>query len=146
MKRRLLKKHNQLLAFILSLLGIGGACTFSCCAYGTPVEYGTPHATFKVYGKVTSEDNTEIPNARVVLQEDTAYTNENGNYNVQVIEFPSNQDFLIEFMDIDGNTNGAYQSKDTIVSFQDPVFENGENPWYSGETSKEIDIKLKEDN
>lgn len=115
--------------------------------YGSPAEeYGTPSAKFKVYGTVTSEDSVKIPNIRVVMQSDTGYIDINGTYNVETITFPDDQDFLIEFDDIDGVTNGLYQSKDTLVSFDNPQFINGDGDWYEGETSEEVNIKLKAGN
>jgi putative lipoprotein (rSAM/lipoprotein system) len=147
MKRNILKKYNYIIAFLLSVLGVGGACTLGGCEYGTPAEeYGTPSATFKVNGIVSSEDNTKIPNIRVVMQSDTVYTDLNGAYNVQTSAFPDDQNFLVEFEDIDGTANGIYQSKDTMVLFDNPQFENGDGSWYIGETSKEINIKLKSGN
>lgn len=114
--------------------------------YGTPVEYGTPSAKYKVYGTVTSEDSVKIPNIRVVMQTDTGYTDINGAYGVETVTFPIAQDFLIEFDDIDGASNGKYLSQDTLVSFDDPQFVNGDGEWYEGETSKEVNIKLKAGN
>jgi len=148
MKRKILKRYNRIISVLLSLLGIGGAFTFSGCEGGgnTPgAEYGTPHATFKIYGKVTSEDSAEIPNIKVVMPFDSTYTDEKGNYNLEVVAFPMDQDFSVRFKDIDGSTNGSYQLKDTIVSFEDPQFVNGNGSWNAGETSKKVDIKLKED-
>ena len=153
MKRKLLEKHNRLIAFILSILGVGGACTFSGCEYGVPVEYGTPSATFKVHGKISNEDDNVIPGIRVMLwmdegkhYADTAYTNAEGFYNVQIEDFPEEHNFEIEIDDIDGESNGSYNSLDTIVSFVNPEFENPSGDWYKGETSKEFNIKLKEKN
>ncbi len=146
MKIKLLEKHNKLIAFLLSVIGIGGACTFGGCAYGTPVEYGTPTATFKVNGKVNSEEDVKIKGIRVIMCDDTAYTNEEGKFQVQTVNFPADVDLDIEFDDTDGELNGAFQSLDTIVSFVDPEFKNGDGHWYQGETSKEFNVKLKSKN
>ncbi len=153
MKRKLLEKHNKLIVFLLSILGIGGACTFSGCEYGSPVEYGSPHATFKVHGKVSNENDAAIPGIRVRLwmdegkyYADSAFTNSEGLYNVQIDDFPEEQNYEMEVDDIDGESNGSFNSLDTIVSFVNPEFENGGDSWYSGETSKEFNIKLKEKN
>lgn len=144
MKRTILQRYNYLIAFLLSVIGIGGACTFGGCEYGTPAnEYGVPSAKFIVNGRVSSEDSVKIPGVRVVMQSDTGYTDINGAYSVEAVSFPDDQDFLVEIDDIDGATNGSYQSKDTLVSFDDPHFVNGDGSWYEGETSKEVNIKLK---
>lgn len=148
MKRSILKKYNYMIAFLISVLGVGAACSFTGCAmYGSPAEeYGTPSAMFKVYGTVTSEDSLRIPNIRVVMETDTDYTDINGEFAVEAISFPLSQDFLIESDDIDGAVNGSFQSKDSLVSFDDPQFINGDGDWYEGETSKEVNITLKPGN
>ena len=146
MKRALFKKYNTLISFMLSILGFGTACSLSSCEYGAPyVEYGTPYATFKVKGNVQSEvTSNSLPSIRVVMGEDTAFTDVSGNYQVKNIEFPNDQVFLVEFTDIDGETNGEYQPLDTIVEFTDPNFSGGSGGWDSGETEKEINVKLKD--
>lgn len=144
----LFKKYNALISFLLSILGFGAACSLSSCEYGTPaVEYGTPYATFKVKGGVKSEvTSNSIPNIRVVMGYDTTYTDESGNYQVENTDFPDDQTFLVEFKDIDGVTNGKYQPLDTIVEFIDPEFSGGTGSWDSGETEKEVNVKLKDNN
>ena len=149
MKIKLIDKHNKFIAFLLSVIGIGGACTFGGCAYGVgPIapEYGVPSATFKVIGKVSSVDGSKIKGVRVILQNDTAHTDIDGKFNVQANDFPEDKDFDIEFDDTDGELNGAFNSLDTIVSFVDPEFKNGDDHWYAGETSKEFNVKLKPKN
>ena len=146
MKRTMLKKYNTLLSFLLSVLGFGAACSLSGCEYGPlPVEYGTPHAMFKINGNVKSEQTSDnIPGIRVVMGVDTAFTDAQGNYQVRNESWPSDEAFMLEFKDIDGESNGAYQPLDTIVEFIDPEFIGGEGAWYMGETDKEINIELKD--
>ncbi|MEA3480251.1 MAG: radical SAM-associated putative lipoprotein [Bacteroidota bacterium] len=147
MKRAFLKKHNTLISFLLSILGFGTVCSLNSCEYGAPiVEYGTPHATFKVKGSVKSEMTSgTLPGIRVVMGEDTAFTDESGSYQVENIDFPNDQVFLVEFRDIDGETNGEYQPLDTIVEFVDPEFSGGgPSGWDQGETEKEIHVQLKD--
>jgi len=150
MKQFTLKKYNLLIAFLLSILGFGASCTKSKIPSGG-IEYGSPHATFKVYGKVTSENGINIPAIRVIMKSeqlyplpDTVISDYYGNYEVKVSDFPTDHNFTIEFEDIDGPAHGTYQAKDTVVKFINPVFEGGES-WYKGETSKEMNIKLKEE-
>lgn len=135
-----------MIGLLLSILGFGAACSLGSCEYGTIAEYGTPHATFKVKGSVTSETTTDnLPNIRVVMGEDTSYTDGSGNYLVQNIEFPKDQVFLVEFNDVDGEANGAYEPLDTIVEFVNPEFTGGgQSGWDQGETEKEINVKLKD--
>lgn len=143
-KTSLLKRYNVFLGLLLSLLGFGAACSLNSCEYGTPaVEYGTPYATFKVKGTVKSEvTSSAIPDIRVVMGNDTTFTDESGNYNVSYTEFPKDQSFVVEFDDIDGDVKGAHQPLDTIVEFKDPTFSGGTGGWDRGETEKEVSVKL----
>jgi len=140
-----LKRSNSFIGLILSLLGFSAACSLSSCEYGSPVvEYGTPHATFIVRGDVKSEtDSSAIPNIRVVMNNDTTYTNESGIYQVENMEFPKDQALLVQFEDTDGATFGEYQPLDTIVEFIDPQFSGGSGSWDAGTTEKEVNVKLK---
>ena len=143
MKEKILKGYSRLLSFILSILGLG--TTFNACDINAPVEYGMPHATYKVNGKVTNEMNKKIPGIRVIMEYDTVITNDEGKYEFIRSDFPGSQDFHISFEDIDSIDNGLYEKMDTVVSFVDPEFKNGDNNWYSGETSKEFNVQLKKE-
>ena len=143
MKKRYLKIYNKLISYLLAFLGFSLASSNGCAMYGTPAEYGTPNATFKVLGKVTTDESAAIPNIRVVLSYDTAYTDNQGNYLVKTINFPTNQTFPIQFKDIDGAQNRQFQQLDTIVEFENPQFTGGSSSWNKGETEKELNIKLK---
>lgn len=149
MKQFTLKKYNLFIAFLLTILGFGASCTKFKISPG--IEYGSPHATFKVYGKVTSENGINIPAIRVIMKPDQLYpwpdtviSDYYGNYEVRLSAHPTHQNYTLEFKDIDGAAHGSYQAKDTTVKFINPVFEGGES-WYKGETSKEMNIKLKEE-
>ncbi len=146
MKTSIFKRFSGLISFLISILGFGAACSLSSCEYGTPAaEYGTPYATFKVNGNVKSEvTSINIPNIRVVMGYDTTFTDESGNYQILNTDFPDDQTFLIEFKDIDSEANGEYQPLDTIVEFIDPEFSEGTGGWDSGETEKEVNVKLKD--
>ncbi|MFP4023981.1 MAG: radical SAM-associated putative lipoprotein [Thiohalospira sp.] len=137
-KNRYLKFYNAAIVSLMAFLD------FACSSSIEPVEYGTPSAKFIVNGTVSSEESNEpVRNIRVVMQNDTAYTDQEGNY--QVADdwgFPTDQTYVIKFTDIDHEQNGAYHDLDSIVEFKDPEFTGGDGKWYSGETSKELDIKL----
>ena len=138
------KRFNALIGILLSLLGFGAVCSLNSCE---PIpEYGTPHATFKVIGSVKSEATSNVlPGIRVVMGYDTSFTDASGNYQVENRDFPDDQTFLVEFKDVDGETNGEYQPLDTIVEFIDPEFSGGSGGWDSGETEKEINVELKDE-
>lgn len=141
MKPKLLKSYNKILAFILSILGVGGT-TFSCAMYGIPAEYGTPYANFKVNGTITNSRNETIPGIKVKMPYNSTYSNTNGKYEIDTHDFPTNQTFQIKFIDVDGAENGEFETLDTTVVFENPKFVNGDGDWFQGDTSKEFNIKL----
>jgi putative lipoprotein (rSAM/lipoprotein system) len=134
---RFFKTYNAFLGILLAFFGFAVSCS-------KPMEYGTPSARFIVNGKVeSSETNNPIRNVQVILEGDTAFTDSTGHYRVvNAHGFPGSQTFPIRFHDTDGNLNGEFTNLDTTVVFKDPQFINGDGHWYSGETTKEFDIKL----
>jgi putative lipoprotein (rSAM/lipoprotein system) len=129
---------NALISGCLTLLG------FSCNLVNPPDEYGTPSAEFIVNGTVTSSETEEaIKNIRVIMKNDTVYTDNDGNYEVtDKGAFPTDQAYTIQFQDIDNELNGSFNDKDSVVEFKNPEFTNGNGHWYEGEATKEFDIKL----
>lgn len=136
---KFLKFYNAIIFGLLAILGFATSCEI----LDSPVGYGTPTAKFIVNGNVKSiETNNAIDNIRVVVQGDSSQTNSQGEFQVEIVEFPIEQTFNIKFKDIDGAINGEYEDLDTVVKFTNPKFTNGDGHWYSGETTKEFDIKL----
>lgn len=134
-----LKGCNAIISFLLALLG------FACqkeTINDMPAEYGSPHATFKVLGKINDATNSKpIKGVQVVFEADTAYSDINGNYSVQATNYPTDHSFKIEFNDIDGEKNGSYESLEKLVEFKDAEF-TGQDGWYSGETSNDLNVNL----
>ncbi len=132
----ILNIHNKVILFILALLGFASACD-------TKDEYGTPYAKFIVNGTVESADSGDrIENIRVVIENDTIFSDLNGNFIFQTTRFPENQTFIMNFSDIDDTINGEYHNLDTIIEFKNPEFVNGDGNWYEGETTKNFNISL----
>ncbi|HNW53671.1 MAG TPA: radical SAM-associated putative lipoprotein, partial [Bacteroidales bacterium] len=110
-----------------------------------------PHARFIVKGKIVSaEGNAPLPNIKVRMQQDTniryydsAYSESNGNYQVDIVDFPESQTYKIEFIDTDGSANGDFQTLDTVVEFKEPKFTGGSGNWDEGETQKIFNVALK---
>lgn len=131
---------NKLILALLALLG------FSCIPDDPKLEYGMPSADFKAYGSIIDESTlNKLSNVEVAMQGDTVYSDENGIYEIRTVNFPQSQIFTISFRDVDGSLNEAYLPKDTVVDFSDIDFTNGDGAWYSGEKTKEINIKLTSD-
>jgi putative lipoprotein (rSAM/lipoprotein system) len=138
MPQKYLHFVNALISGCLTLLG------FSCDLVNHRVEYGTPNAKFIVNGTVTSAESDEVvQNIRVIMKNDTAFTDNEGNYTVsEEWAFPTDQTYTLQFQDIDNELNGTFNNKDTIVEFKNPEFVHGDGHWYEGESTKEFDIKL----
>jgi putative lipoprotein (rSAM/lipoprotein system) len=146
-RNRFLTSYNVILTALMALLGFATSCE----RFGG-TEYGVPHASFIVKGKIVSaEGNSPVPNIKVrmqidslSMQTDSAYSDSKGNY--QVVDefgFPISHSYSIKFTDIDGTANGEFQTLDTVVEFKDPVYKGGDGNWDSGETKKEFNIVLK---
>jgi putative lipoprotein (rSAM/lipoprotein system) len=129
---------NAVISGCLTLLG------FSCDLVNPRVEYGTPNAKFIVNGTVTSSKTEEtIKNIRVIMKQDTVFTDINGKYTVtDKGAFPTDQTYTIQFQDLDNELNGSFNDKDTTVEFKNPEFSHGDGHWYEGEATKEFDVKL----
>lgn len=148
MKPKLKKKwfafQNKSISYLISFLGIGSAVIFNGCMYGSPrYEYGTPSADFKVTGKVTSIAGDDIQDIKVTMHYETTKSDGEGKYNIEVKDFPKDQEFKVQFIDEDGAQNGGeFVTLDTVVKFTDPEFEDGDGEWFSGTTSKTLNVKL----
>jgi putative lipoprotein (rSAM/lipoprotein system) len=117
---------------------------FASACIPEPVEYGMPHALFKVNGTVQSnETESFIPGIKVIMGYDTTGTNANGYFEVGQIEFPEDKTFIVKFVDVDGNSEEYLKNIDTVITFTNPVYTNGDGNWYKGETVKTIEIKMR---
>jgi len=145
-KHKFLSGYNVIITALMALLGFATSCE--------PIggaEYGVPHARFIVKGKIVSaEGNAPVPNIKVRMQQDTniryydsAYSESNGNYQVDLVDFPESQTYKIEFIDTDGSANGEFQTLDTVVEFKEPKFTGGSGNWDEGETQKIFNVALK---
>jgi putative lipoprotein (rSAM/lipoprotein system) len=147
-KKRWFTFQNKSISYILSFLGIGSAVIFNGCMYGSPVvEYGTPHANFKVTGKVTSATGETLSAIKVVMSTDSTRTSSTGEFDVEISDFPEDQEYHVKFIDDDGTQSGGeFVALDTVVKFTDPKFEDGDGDWFSGTASKELNVKLTKKN
>ena len=139
MKKIIINKYNLFIAFILSILGFS-----TSCEKDPVVEYGVPTTRFKVKGTITNQAKTPVEGIRVVMYPDSTLTDASGNYEVEVLEFPSDRNFTLNYKDIDGATNGEFAKKDSIVEFNNNQYQNGDGNWYEGEVEKTVDIKLED--
>lgn len=152
-KKRFSLYYQFLYAWLLTILGFQTSCEVI-----TPrAEYGSPHAKFKINGKINNAStNKAIEGIQIAMFEqylsadttmlyplDSTLSHTDGFYELISNSFASNVIFKIVVKDIDGELNGAYSNIDTLVEFVDPQFTGGDGSWYYGEASKQINITLK---
>ncbi len=138
MKKIALKTYGKILAIILSFFGLS-----SCEIIEPRVEYGTPSADYIVNGKVSDKITNQpikgigviVPNRVYPKHGDTVYTNELGEYTLDLKNaFPySNEQMKVIAKDLDGNKNGIYEKDSIELSFtQKDQITKGSGSWYSG--------------
>ena len=146
MKPKIIKAQNIFIAFLMSILGFGSACTEKEISPG----YGSFSATYyKVYGKLTTENGDDIRAIKVTMLPDPyvsdslmpfhdsagAYTDYYGNYVLNYANHFNSRIFRLKFEDVDGIALNEYQAKDTIITFGNVRQTN---------RTKEVNTKLKE--
>ena len=119
-------------------------------------EYGTPTAKFKISGRVTDSKTSDAINDIGVISSmkfrydsieqqniwDTAYTDNTGNYYIEMNLFPISDTVYLTFYDNDSTESDFYFRKDTAVFFNSEDLTGGDEGWYSGETQATCNIKL----
>jgi|GEM_PF-52715 len=161
--RKFIKGTNWALAGLMSFLGFS-SCDNEDGSGGGMVEYGTPHASYVVSGKVTDTDGNAltgirvavvsadhcqparpgfIPDYPVITNElrDTLFTNNSGTFTYLYPGFPTDT-VKIKFK-FDDVINNTFESDSTVVSFPHSDLKGGNGAWNDGEAKKSVDIKLK---
>lgn len=158
MKLKAISFYSSVLSFLLVLLGFS-----SCSAIDPKDEYGVPSAKFKVNGSLVDEiDNSvSITGMKVAIGQlrrdgaelnayyvDSMVTNNTGEFNLSLIDFPLPQRFVIKYEDTDAAQNGNYGLIIDTIQFENPSFTDGNGSWYKGEIVKDlgkVKISRKED-
>lgn len=147
-----LKRINWLLAGLLTLLGFGS----TGCDKMYPLEYGTPHATYALKGKVVDEHNQPVPRVQIRVQPsedsaepswylpvDTVYTDEEGHFAWERTDFITPPCFEVISEDTDEEANRGWFASDTLqIDFSEAKLTGGEG-WYEGRAEKEVTVTLK---
>lgn len=108
---------KKILTSALTVLGIG---TLTSC-YGMPAN----GLGCSVFGNVSSENASDgISGIKVTLKDGdkiiaSDVTNASGNYDIMCSEEYSGRNFTLEFSDIDGNENGAYENQQKTITLED---------------------------
>lgn len=145
MKVKMLSVYSKILSFFLVLLGFS-----SCEGLDPKDEYGVPTAKFKVKGIIVDESDKPITKIKTVLGKsyssklgdrayyvDSVYTDNEGKFELSMEEFPTSQEFLLRVEDVDGDKDGAFESKIETVEFKNPTFTDGSG-WYKGIAEKDV--------
>ena len=118
LNRSILRKINQCIALILSLLGVV-ACNkpIEDDIYDTLCMYGVPIEEFKISGRVENKLGEGISNIKIssIHQEPLDTTNSDGSFNFSLYETgPFGMELV--FQDIDSIENGHYKTKTIYYS------------------------------
>ena len=159
MKHRISVWWEALIGGILSLLGFSGCNAIHNIIDG-PVEYGTPHAKYKLLGDVSDTKGQPVKGIRVIFApygnpieghwaNDTLFTDEKGHFEKDNARFEFGWgDDRITFLaeDIDGKENGSYSSKE--ITGKDHVTvtkrKEGDGKWFVGDFEISTKITLEE--
>ena len=161
-KKIFIKGFNWVLAGILGMLGFTGCGKVSW----NDVEYGTPNADFKIKGVVVSKttgipvEGVQVTVPRVVYHQrptssfipdqsvitypvnDTLYTKGKGDFTYNYTGIPTNDsiNFIIKFEDT--AEIKRFKTDSVKVTFFSSELKGGDNRWYVGAATKEVEIKL----
>lgn len=150
---------NKIIVWLLALLGFGAA-TAGCgnLMYGspTPDEYGTPHASFEVKGKVTDQAGEPVRGIKIsvnwdnpaIVSEDhlSATTDSKGEYVLQdSFAWPATGKLAVTATDVDGAENGGdFATKTVNVEVKESDYTGGSGSWNHGAMRKTADFELTE--
>ena len=149
MKVRILKGINAILALLLGLLGVNTGC--GRAKYGIPepvCEYGVPHATIEVSGKVTDTEAQPVKDIKITIKDKwreepyipVGYTDEDGNYRTDPYQI-----FPTDSVDVFAtDTTGVYASDSVRVKVDyDRSQVAKDDHWDEGAGSVIQDFQLK---
>ncbi len=131
-------KLKKILLFLFPIMGV----TLTAC-------YGSPHADFKVSGKVMDEENQPINNIQVQIGSEwnRVYSDAAGNYQAQgELEFNEYQTLRVAVTDIDGEENGGeFESAMIDLKYDRDELKDKDkrDSWDYGTLTKEINFTLK---
>lgn len=154
MRKQWLQCFNILLSGVLALLG------FSACGIEeTPCEYGQPHASYEIKGKVINMKKEPVSDIQVIVNgltttsysewlnsSDTLYTDSKGEFLFRDDYAWPEAKYKIIHRDLRRDTNSGITYKTDSIYVDMPEPSGGSGNWDYGLASKEVTITLKEDN
>lgn len=161
MKKKVYKVMNLLLGSVVTMLGFESCGEDSPFGGGDVVEYGVPHATYRVVGTVTDQNGKPIEGIKVKMIEDYTYygggevfergkglTDSKGSFTTEeaVLSFLNDEDKVV-FVDEDGEANGGKFASDTLLMKDLPKKQYAKAPkgdhWSSGSFELTANVQLK---
>ena len=156
-----MKEKNIWKAFAAIILGLLGFSSCDWIGIGA-LEYGEPHADFKVLGNVNSDDGKPIEGIRVAVrqhrhyentssvfydqndwyEDDTVYTDSKGKYELFKSVFSEPNDVTVVFEDVDGAENGGEFRKEEAQP-EIKRTKKGDKKWYGGAFEAKADVTMK---
>lgn len=145
--RAFVKGTNWALTGLMALLG------FACSDDEVAPEYGTPHATYKIYGNVKNEAGEVVPDIKIEVVTSDEFglslpvlSNRMGFYSAQANSIGRSKQVKVLVSDIDKEENGLYHNDTILVDIEDKDYYFEGEGWNNGEAAKEMDIILKQRN
>jgi len=165
MKAKIRYIYEAIAGAILSFLGFSGCTIYGPDMYGPPVEYGEPHADYKLVGTVRAEDTSEplkgiqVKYRRYVYTDNdgiehftdrTFLTDAEGKIEASFGEFPMSDGMdkpEIVLEDIDGEEGGGKFQSDTLRTgyYNVSLDDSKQDSWYMGTYTLSFDAKLKKE-
>lgn len=160
MKARIKHLYEIIAGAILSFLGFTSCEIIGPDMYGPligPAEYGMPHATFKLIGKVSAEDSgNPIEGIKVKFRQKLSDNDDNvnefetasgkdGKVNTSFTEWPDAENIELTFEDVDGEENGGSFAPDTLrqKDLNIEFVKDNNSSWHRGKYTISFDAKLK---
>ena len=149
MKAKVRHLFEMISGAILSLLG------FTSCVGLGRVEYGMPHANFKVMGEVKAADSGKpIEGIAVKFHRNSKdddkncpqfQTDKDGKVNETLTLWPEAEDIMLTFEDIDGEEHGGLFAPDTLRAkdLKIKFVEDKHSNWHRGDYDITFEAKLK---
>lgn len=159
MRFKVYSLYSKIISSLLLLLGFTPCSSEAGGGSSSIAEYGVPSATFRVRGVLVdkSDDSKVISGVKVAIGHpylgiseskrtfyvDSIVTNNAGEFNLSISDFPRSQKFVIKYEDTDAAQNGDYGLIIDTVRFENPSFTGERANWSVGETTKDLDkVKL----
>ena len=156
MKARIKHLYEIIAGAILSVLGFN-SCEDGLVIFDGPVEYGMPHATFKIIGDVKSEE-TGNPIEGIVVkfrqnQDEFEFrdraefkTDKDGKINETFRDWPEAENIEFTFEDVDGDENGGKFLPDTLrqKDLKIDFVEDKKSSWHKGDYTITFEAKMKQ--